>query len=174
MVDNKDMQRPEGRLIDEARKKIRPPLSGREAASRAGISEGRWRQIITGFQSTTGVRIPVTAPAVTLARMASVVGVTPDELQEAGRGDAAAELKTIAADQPHLRKTFIAEDSAYVAYSVPSDASEEQVQRGVNEVLAWALRMAEAAGNVQRADQIRRIIAGRGPGEDDPDTEPQQ
>lgn len=66
----------------------------RTAAGRASISEGRWRQIAKSFkQESGGVRIPVRAPAGTLARMAKVVGATPDQLREAGRDDAAAELE---------------------------------------------------------------------------------
>jgi hypothetical protein len=65
-------------------------LSAREAARRAGISEGRWRQIAGGYQVVSaGVYAPVHGPAQTLARMAAVVGVTPAQLTQAGRPDAA-------------------------------------------------------------------------------------
>ena len=65
-------------------------LSAREAARRAGISEGRWRQITGGYQVvSSGVYAPVRGPAGTLARMAAVVGVTPAQLRSAGRADAA-------------------------------------------------------------------------------------
>ncbi len=62
-------------------------LSAREAARRAGISEGRWRQIASGYQVVSaGIYAPVRGPAPTLARMAAVVGVTPAQLtQPAGR-----------------------------------------------------------------------------------------
>lgn len=39
--------------------------------------------------------MPVKAPAETLARMAQVVGVTPEQLEEAGRADAADELRAL-------------------------------------------------------------------------------
>ncbi|MGD0687453.1 MAG: helix-turn-helix transcriptional regulator [Streptosporangiaceae bacterium] len=66
-------------------------MSAREASRRAGISEGRWRQITSGYQVVSaGVYAPVRGPAATLARMAAVVGVTPAQLETAGRGDAAA------------------------------------------------------------------------------------
>jgi hypothetical protein len=65
-------------------------ISAREAARRAGISEGRWRQISGGYQVVRpGVRTPVRGPAATLAKMAAVVGVTAAELRAAGRDDAA-------------------------------------------------------------------------------------
>jgi len=65
-------------------------MSAREAARRAGISEGRWRQITGGYQVVRpGVYAQVRGPAATLAKMATVAGVTPDELAAAGREDAA-------------------------------------------------------------------------------------
>lgn len=79
---------PEGRLIAAAAE--HQELSIREAARRAGISYGRWRQITSGFQNVSpGSYAAVRAPARTLAKMAQAVGVTPDELAGAGREDAA-------------------------------------------------------------------------------------
>jgi transcriptional regulator with XRE-family HTH domain len=89
---------PEGKLITDARKRAR--LSGREAARRAGISEGRWRQIVNGYMVVTkGVYSPVVgAPADTIARMAQSVDVTPEQLEQVGRADAAEELRRLNAD----------------------------------------------------------------------------
>jgi hypothetical protein len=68
-------------------------ISAREAARRAGLSEGRWRQITGGYQVVSpGVYAEVRGPAATLARMAAVVGVTPAQLRAAGRDDAAVAL----------------------------------------------------------------------------------
>lgn len=68
-------------------------LSAREAARRAGLSEGRWRQITAGYQVVSpGVYAQVHGPAGTVARMAAVVGVTPAQLRTAGRPDAAEAL----------------------------------------------------------------------------------
>ena len=65
-------------------------LSAREAARRAGLSEGRWRQITGGYQVVSpGVYARVLGPAGTLAKMAAVAGVSPAELRAAGRDDAA-------------------------------------------------------------------------------------
>jgi hypothetical protein len=78
---------------------VRAKLSAREAARRAGISEGRWRQIAGGYQVVSaGVYAPVRGPAQTLARMAAVVGVTPAQLRRAGRPDAARALAATRAD----------------------------------------------------------------------------
>lgn len=85
---------PWGLLIAQALKKSR--MSAREAAKRAGMSDGRWRQIVSGYQTVSaGVYAPVRGPAETLARMAQVVGVTPEQLEQAGRSDAAAELREL-------------------------------------------------------------------------------
>lgn len=78
----------EGKLLEQARTQVR--VSIRSAAKKSGISEGRWRQIEKGYQSVGGTRVPVSAPPATLMRMATVVGISADELSEAGREDAAA------------------------------------------------------------------------------------
>ncbi|MFF0395093.1 hypothetical protein ACFYSJ_04785 [Streptomyces sp. NPDC005248] len=72
-------------------------MSARKAAGLAGLSDARWRQIVSGYQSVSGSYVAVRAPADTLARMAQVVGVTPAELRNAGREDAAAELEELGA-----------------------------------------------------------------------------
>lgn len=62
----------------------------RSLAANAGISDTRWRQIVKGWQpGPEGTKLEVHAPALTLARMAFVAGVEPDNLAEAGRPDAA-------------------------------------------------------------------------------------
>ncbi len=86
---------PEALLIEARRKASRPKLSAREASRRADISEGRWRQIAKGYTSVGGLHAPVVAPADTLARMARVVEITPDELRSVERNDAALELEYI-------------------------------------------------------------------------------
>jgi transcriptional regulator with XRE-family HTH domain len=80
-------QTSEGKLIQEAQKRL--GLSSRKAAEAANISDTRWRNITNGYQAIgQGNTIPIIAPADTLARMARVVGVTAEELTEAGRPDA--------------------------------------------------------------------------------------
>jgi hypothetical protein len=65
-------------------------LSARAAARQAGISEGRWRQITSGYQVVKpGEYSAVRGPAPTVARMAEVAGLTPAQLRAAGRDDAA-------------------------------------------------------------------------------------
>lgn len=86
----------EAKLIERLRTSVRPRLSIRAAAKDAGISDSRWHQIIKGYrQETHDLRVPVRAPADTLARMARTVRATPDQLREAGREDAAIELEEL-------------------------------------------------------------------------------
>lgn len=104
---------PEGALIIAALKRRR--LSARAAAPQAGISETRWRQITSGYQTVSGQRIPVRAPDDTLARMAQVAGVTPEQLTDADRPEAAEELRGLPPlDEPE-REPTVAELAAEVA-----------------------------------------------------------
>ena len=87
-MESRPEQPPEGRLIHDAADRL--DLSIREAARRAGISYGRWRQIVMGYQNVSpGSFAPVHAPAKTIAKMARVVNVSPAQLTAAGRDDAA-------------------------------------------------------------------------------------
>jgi hypothetical protein len=89
-METRPEQPPEGKLIADAADRM--DLSIREAARRAGISYGRWRQIVTGYQNVSpGSYAAVRAPAKTLAKMARVVHVTPEQMAAQGqRPDAAA------------------------------------------------------------------------------------
>jgi transcriptional regulator with XRE-family HTH domain len=87
---------PEARLIHELREAITPKLSMREAARRAGMSASLWTQYEQGYRKVTPlVTIPVTPTDDKLADMALVVGATPGQLREAGRGGAAAILQKL-------------------------------------------------------------------------------
>jgi hypothetical protein len=78
----------EGSLIEKAAKATGRSI--RQLAANAGMSDTRWRQVIKGWQNgPSGEPIAVHPPALTLARMALIVGLKPDELREANRGDAA-------------------------------------------------------------------------------------
>ena len=101
-------QPPEGRLIAVAQKRSR--LSIRKAAELAGMSDARWRQIVNGYQIVSGgLRIPVRGPAETLARMAQAVGVTAEQLEEAGREDAAEELRALSPPEEPERQLTVEE-----------------------------------------------------------------
>lgn len=71
---------PHGRLLESAR----GATSKREAARLAGISEGRWRQVVTGRQSVGGgLNIVATPRRETLIAMAEAVAADVDEVLEA-------------------------------------------------------------------------------------------
>jgi transcriptional regulator with XRE-family HTH domain len=89
---------PEGELIHRAQK--RSGLTVVDAARRAGISRTRWNQIVSGYESVHGTRVPFQAPPETLARMALAVGVMPAQLREVHREDAAKELEELARRTP--------------------------------------------------------------------------
>jgi transcriptional regulator with XRE-family HTH domain len=83
---------PEAALIRAAREAIYDGegLSRRAAARRARISEGTWRNLEDG---------KVRTPAGNLAAAALVVGVTPSQLSDAGRRDAAGALEQLTAQR---------------------------------------------------------------------------
>ena len=86
-------QPPEMALIERLRLE-RPKLSVLKAAKLADMSEARWRQLAKGYQQVTAeTRVPATAPAETLARMAKAVGATPEQLEAANRPDAASAMR---------------------------------------------------------------------------------
>jgi transcriptional regulator with XRE-family HTH domain len=78
---------PEGLLLEQARERM--DISQNEAGRRAEISGTRWRQVVNekaaDMTSSRGVK--------TLARMAAVVDVTPDQFAEVGREDVAEALR---------------------------------------------------------------------------------
>jgi transcriptional regulator with XRE-family HTH domain len=76
---------PESQLIRQHRERL--GLSVREAARRAGISEGSWRRTEGPGRKTR--------TAATVAAMAAAVGATPPELEARGRPDAAVILARI-------------------------------------------------------------------------------
>ena len=117
-MDERPEQPPEGKLIAEAL--ARSGISIRQAAKRAKISYGRWRQIASGYQNVSpGSFARVRAPAATLARMASVAGVTPDQLTGAGRADAAEILRTLTAEP---------DDEFGAMLGMPPDLSREEMR----------------------------------------------
>lgn len=140
---------PEGRALKAALTKS--GLSAREAARRANISEGRWRQIVDGYLTIrAGVYAEVKdAPADTVARMAKVVGVPPEAMEEAHRPDVAEIMRRelqAAKDQPapdssdplegYVAKTPVEQVLLNVlrADRRARQAAEEELQRQLREL----------------------------------------
>jgi hypothetical protein len=145
---------PEGRLIEAAAARL--DISIREAARRAGISYGRWRQIVKGYQNIgRGIYGPVrNAPARTIAKMARAAGVTPAQLAAEGcRPDAAAILAGL----------LEAEDEPTLPGGIPPVAAEpDLIAVRIGEAIAAELR--------KIADGIRgEVDAGRRAGIPDPE-----
>jgi len=87
---------PEAEVIRRRREAATPTLSRRQAAAKAGISPSQWSDVERGCKQVgSGVTIPVQATAQALARMAHSVVATPDELQAAGREDAATQPREL-------------------------------------------------------------------------------
>jgi hypothetical protein len=77
-------------------------MSKREAARRAGISEGRWRQVVTGKQKAGGgVVVPANPRRETVIAMARAVGADANEaLRRAGMSPSQAETFWRVPDAP--------------------------------------------------------------------------
>lgn len=76
MPDDDPTLSPLGALLEQHRGSV----SKREAARRAGISEGRWRQIVTGQQKAgAGVVVPANPRRETVIAMAAAVGANVNE-----------------------------------------------------------------------------------------------
>ncbi|MFE6551642.1 helix-turn-helix domain-containing protein [Streptomyces sp. NPDC057746] len=123
---------PEAALIKAALKRQRIRID--DAAAKAGISRSRWSQIVAGYQSVGGQQIPVRAPDETLARMALAVGVTADQLREAGREEAAAALDELSGPEVETPTPAYANDShidaiAALLATLPPEMQDEVYRR---------------------------------------------
>ncbi|TDD54529.1 hypothetical protein E1286_04890 [Nonomuraea terrae] len=137
---------PEGALIKDALTK--KGLSARAAATATGISEGRWRQIVSGYQIVSaGTYAPVRGPKDTVARMADVVGLTPEDLEKAGRSDAAEELRAIREAKEASAPLRLLPDEP----KSPREVALEQLFESMNE----ELRQLKARVDTLEADHER-------------------
>lgn len=127
-------------------------LSQNAAAKAAGITGPRWRQIVSGVEKKGGMQVPTRGPAETLARMASVVGVSAATLRRLGRPDAALALNRSVVSQQ-------ADDSEASdllgGYDDLPSALESAVerQRNVNRSLARYAEIME-----RNATEARKLI----------------
>ncbi|MFJ8852290.1 hypothetical protein [Streptomyces sp. NPDC102437] len=119
----------EAPLIEAARKQQR--LTVRETAKQARISEALWRQIVSGAESLGGGEYrEVRAKPETLARIAQVVGVAPDQLVKVGREDAAAALKEITPEPTPAPAYAPPVDAVYaIMAALPPEAQAEVIRR---------------------------------------------
>lgn len=140
-------QPPEGALLERLRTELRPTLSGRAAAKASGISASRWTQIIRGYkQETPELRVPVRAPDKTLARMAKVVGATPDQLREVGREDAAEELEGLMTARE------------YVAYQRSGGSTSGRLGRGLAAIIPTGPAHSPLTVHDEHFDRAERLL----------------
>lgn len=87
----------DGELIRQARELMVPAMSITRAAKITGDDSGNWGHTERGYQPLAGGgrRIIMHPPAPILARMSSVVGVTPEQWVARGRDDVAGLLRVI-------------------------------------------------------------------------------
>ncbi|MEV5048193.1 helix-turn-helix transcriptional regulator [Streptomyces griseoincarnatus] len=136
----------EAPLIDAARRRSR--LTVREVARRARISEAHWRQIISGYESLGGGQYrEVHAKPETLARIALVIDLTPDQLRKVGREDAAETLEEITPEPaPQEPAHSLPVDAVYaILASLPPEAQAEVIARLARENPA-AVQPSESQG----------------------------
>lgn len=125
---------PEAEIIRVAR--LARGISPETAAERTPVrlGGGRWRHIEQGYTRREPFT-PTSAPAKTLAHMANVVGVEPEQLDGAGRADAAEILREIkrqeaAEEQPASGSTDPRVQMAVdILMDLPPRARDEALRR---------------------------------------------
>lgn len=165
-------QRPEGVLIEEAL--ARPPkMSIRALGRRVGLSEGRVRQIINGYQSMQGQVLEVTGPAETVARLAFAAGVDAEALESVGRRDAAEVLARLEApDATPIRVARgLSVDQAVAVFGatmdlIPAERRSEALQNALTAIVP----LVDADGQATRGNVVA-VIPAEG-GEEDGDSAP--
>jgi hypothetical protein len=98
MADDTPSPTPEGQLIRQVRDLSIPKLTIRAAAALIGLSAEQWGYIERGYYPARDGNPPrpFSPPAVTLAKMAHVLDITPERLESEGqRPDAAKILREI-------------------------------------------------------------------------------
>lgn len=150
-----------GRAV--AARRLALTLTQEEVASRAGVA----RDTIVRLEAGKAAR------RLSLSKIEAVLGWAAGSATRVLGGD---EPVLQQADGQRLRVTSVDSQSGTVAYSVPSTATEEEVQAGIDDALRVALATAEALGDATRAAQFRSIIEQRDRNrtEGDPDTPPHQ
>ncbi|MGC4886770.1 hypothetical protein [Micromonospora sp. DT227] len=94
ILTEKPAPQPEGALIFRAME--RRNLTARAAANQVGMSEGRVRQLINGYQALGSQQFRVVkGKAIRVAQLAKLAGVTPEQLTDVGREDAAEVLRDL-------------------------------------------------------------------------------
>lgn len=133
---------PEARLIRLAREASGMTAQDAAEATKAhdgkGVSAAYWRDVERGSGGRRGQRVPTRASARALAAMASVVGIQPPQLSEAGREDAARVLGEIQRREPVLRLAPERLDDRRPAVTEAMAAAMEPYHRVIQRYIARA------------------------------------
>lgn len=92
---------PLGALLESAREAVRPKLSQNQAAKRAKTSSTTYRRVITGVARLGGRDVPFEGDPETIARIACVLDIGPEQVEEVGRDDVAYELRALVEHDAH-------------------------------------------------------------------------
>jgi transcriptional regulator with XRE-family HTH domain len=141
---------PLGALLEEARKRAK--LSQNAAAKRAGVSGTAWRRVIKGMAMYGGVEVPYPGKAATVAQMARAVGVTAEELEKAGRPDAAEEWR---ADISAPRRT---PEESIESLRRSTQTLRETLERLRTEIKATVGEVVDDEEDPQQLERMRRVI----------------
>jgi hypothetical protein len=138
---------PEGDLIRRARERTIPKISIRAASARIGISPEHWGNIERGYKSVSSAEPPrrlQPASAALIAKMARVVGISPEQMESEGqRPDAAEAMRTRLAAPALLRQ---ARDDDSVLGLAP------RMAEAVEQPMADIAGLAESAAEIENVD----------------------
>jgi transcriptional regulator with XRE-family HTH domain len=141
MADRTDL----GELLERAREGL--GLSVREAAKRAQISEGRWRQVAKGAQRIGDQDIPVNPRRGTVISMARAVGVAENEALHAAGFDAAEHELLESFERPTPRQL-----------KPPADPIEALIQEIFDDARIPEDRKQELVRGLRRAEAERQAV----------------
>ena len=125
---------PLGELLETARLAKRPKLSQNAVAKAADTSATTYRRIIRGVSRFGGQDVPFEGADETVARIADVLGVTPEQLEQVGRPGAAEDLR---AARPHARLSQV-----HIEAPAPPADEDPKIERAA-ELLAEATALLE-------------------------------
>jgi transcriptional regulator with XRE-family HTH domain len=133
-----------GALLESAREAL--GLSMRTVAERAGVSSGRWHQVVTGRQQKGDRLMPVNPKSRTVVAMSVAVAVDPAEaLSAAGIEMTPDEITKLVDD---VRRELAQRNSADAAPTVPANLADEVKRIGALDLSAD-----------ERLEIIRTVVA---------------
>lgn len=151
---------PEAQLIRATREAAH--MTATDAARVIGITKSWWSAVEQGGQVRGGVYRPITGESGVVGRMAWAVGVSPERLEAAGRGDAVPVLEELlrqhgprTPERPEGAPVFVDIDEQRLADQVWIDNATlpEDVRLGM---ISLAVQMRRAARDRDNSDEQER------------------